>query len=586
MRSPHLQPLEYNHRQERSRSLATLEPLAQPPPASSDGRAPVLAGRYELLRTEETDASTASILAYDLRLKRWRSIRVARPGDDKAASRLIALAQRAAQLEHPNLERVIDVGRDGPLSFVVRDRFVGSLAQHLTKRGAVPAAWAVRVVTRCAEGLAWAHPRGIVHGHPRPEVVVFAEGGESILTRFGQRALLRDNEETRAGVDWAHLAPELRQYWEPDEATDQFALGALLYTMLAGHHSADLFYAEAYEGLLEPVPKPLRAIVVRACAFEPSERYPGVGELQTVLTRAMRSLPAEEGPPPWLDITQDFPVRGDVPDADGIIEELREILGGPPASARARPVDDRHTHSTIDPETADPGPAYVEPSAPPMGPPLGAELYELAASPVGGARRSRGGSEDSLPDYLVGVEQPAPEPSPRPALEGPPPPSLPGGFDPAPPWIEHSQSSAPAPVRSVVGRDLALPREELDDGWTIGETIVRGLATAAVLVVLVLGAGGVALYVTQQATSADASLVEAVLAEEAALSSWTTQDPRLEKLLHQFHDAPPELRASVASDFVREAVERADQAPGMVPTEVDLALRRLRREREAWALSQ
>jgi len=287
-----------------------------------------LAGRYELLRTQATDANTASLLAWDTRLKAWRSIRVARPGDDAASRRMLAVAQWAAKLEHPALERVIDVGTDGTVVFVVRDRLLGSVSDHIRRRGAVPPEWALNVVTRCAEGLTWAHPRGIVHGHPRPDVVQFSEDGSAVLTSFGQRAVLRDTPETRAGADWAHLAPELRQAWQPDAATDVYALGALLYMMVSGKPSADLFYAEAYEGLLSAIPRSLRPLLHRACAFAPTERFT-TEALYTALRKAQADFPPARPPAPWLESTQDFPDRNQYDGMDAILTEIAPHLDTP-----------------------------------------------------------------------------------------------------------------------------------------------------------------------------------------------------------------------------------------------------------------
>ncbi|MEM6927917.1 MAG: protein kinase, partial [Myxococcota bacterium] len=330
-----------------------------------------LAARYELMRTQATDANTASLLAWDTRLKRWRSIRVARPGDEAASRRMLAVAQWAAKLEHPALERVIDVGTDGTVVYVVRDRLVGSVSDHLRRRGAVSAEWALQVVTRCAEGLAWAHPRGIVHGHPRPDVVQFSEDGSAVLTSFGQRAVLRDTPETRAGADWAHLAPELRQAWAPDAATDVYALGALLYMLLAGKPSADLFYAEAYEGLLSAVPRNLRPLLHRACAFAPAERM-STQELHDELRRAQGEFETPRAPAPWLDSTQDFPDRNQYDGLDAILTEIAPHLDTPQPKAAfgvlespsEPPSTSFHDEPTVPPGTVAPVGNATPPSAP------------------------------------------------------------------------------------------------------------------------------------------------------------------------------------------------------------------------------
>ncbi|MBX2796456.1 MAG: protein kinase [Myxococcales bacterium] len=491
-------------------------------------RPPLLAGRYELLRTQGTDANTASILAWDIRLKRWRSVRVARPGDATAAERMVAVAQRAAQLEHPALERVIDVGKDGAISFVVRDRFVGSVAEHLARRGAVTPAWAVRIVARCAEGLAWAHSRDIIHGHPRPDVVQFAEDGEAVLTRFGQRAHLRDDEETRAGAPWAHLAPELRQYWEPNVSTDLFALGALLYTLLAGRHASDLFYAEAYEGLLAPVPRPLRPVVTQACAFEPTERFTSARELQNALMSRMKNLAPAKEPPPWLEVTQDFPDRGVVTEMDAILQEIATALGHRPVTAQAQPID--RGDSTIDPEQ----------------PPLPAP-YTMPATPIPAPRALEASTPLGVPDY---VERVAPKPAPRAV-------------------VVNAGDSVRNRRRSIG-----------DSGLTVGQLTRFALMPMLGAMAFLGVAGGIGWYFATWETRADQRLVRAVMAEEAALGAYIVQDTELEAAWRNVLTAPADVRADYAASFVRAMKLRAEAAN--FPIEIENAIDRMDEAEHQW----
>lgn len=504
---------------------------------TSTASAPLLAGRYELLRTQETDASTAAILGWDQRLKRWRSIRVARPGDVEAGDRLIALAQRAAKLEHPNLERVIDVGRDGAIAFVVRDRFVCSVAQHLARHGPVPAGWAARAVARCAEGLAWAHPRGIVHGHPRPDVVLFAEDGEAVLTHFGQRATLRDDEETRLGAPWAHLAPELRQYWEPSPATDVFGLGALLFTMLSGHHSAELFYAEAYEGMLAQVPRALRPVVLRACAFEPRERYATAAELQQALESKLHALPEVQEPPPWLEATQEFPDRGALTDPDALIVELATELG----SGESVQGDRSEVSASSQAVTVDPTPvAQIPYSMPaPAPPPLGS----ISTEP------------EDLYVYSTGVP-----PVPR--------------------------ADAPL-VIGTAATGVRLPKPEVgpspeERARTLQRVVVAFVAGIALLCVAI----GVGFALVNYDPYQDNKFIAVVEAEWPTVSRWAGDDAELTELWQRYRAAPPDVRANAASALVEAAEEHVDRAPDNVRNTVQRAVQRMSGARQYWQSTQ
>ncbi|HHO53406.1 MAG TPA: hypothetical protein ENK18_21680 [Deltaproteobacteria bacterium] len=518
-------------------------------------RPPVLAARYELLRTQGTTRNTASILAWDTRLKRWRQIQIARPGDESAAEKLIVMAQQAARLEHPTLERVIDVGQDGPIAFVVRDRFIGSVSTQLARRGALAPEWAVEVATRCAEGLAWAHDRGIVHGHPRPEVVRFAEEGEPVLTDFGQRAKLRDNSETRAGAPWAHLAPELRQFWEPDTSTDIFALGALLYTMLAGRHAADLFYAEAYEGLLAPIPRHLRPIVIQACAYNPRERFQSAAEFHEALISRVKTLPGAKGDPPWLEITQDLPERGEIYEIDAILEEIGGALGPRPLTARADLIDDQLRDSTFDSENMD----LQEPS-------LASQVPRgLSPGPL---------IPSDAPTALNQARPPAP-PSGTPISAPPRNPIV------VPSYSEPAPSFAPARRLVTVHQDGTRGIGSRQRRYPLFKHALRlaGLAIVA-STALVAALGAAILFYSTLGPRADRALVDAVLAEQAAVNAIVVDDKELQEIWQRFDEAKDEDRARRAADFVRAIEVRAEAAP--LPVELEKAVHRLSQAEEDW----
>ncbi|MEQ1568018.1 MAG: hypothetical protein ABMA64_20430 [Myxococcota bacterium] len=303
---------------------------------------PTLQGRYRLVSTLEEGKRGTTFLGYDLRLHRWRAISV--PVDEPSSRRLALEAEILAKLEHPALERVVDLGEDGPISFVVRDRLHGSATNHLPMRPAL----AAFVVQRIADGLSHAHGRGILHGHLRPSVIRFSDDGSPVLTGFADAPKLDVTASGRLAEGWAHIAPEVRERGRPDVRAEVYSLGALLYTLVAGRHQPDLSFAEAYEGLLAPIPGALRPVILRACAHDPMLRPGDVDTFRALLGSTMERL-GSLGDLPWRpEPSPDHPPDRIVPDP--AILAILSVLGGPPAAAKAQQVDE--ISSTMDSEQA------------------------------------------------------------------------------------------------------------------------------------------------------------------------------------------------------------------------------------------
>jgi len=501
----------------------------------------VLAGRYLLVRAEDTTETSATLTGWDSRLKRWGTIQVARPGDPVAAHRMLALARRAAKLEHAALERVVDVGTDGDVSFVVRDRLVGSAADHIKRNGAISALWAVRVVARLADGLAWAHAKNVIHSHINPALVRWAADGSAVLTGFGQSGPPDTSAEARNGAPWAHLGPELRQRWRPTVATEVYALGALLYTLVVGRHSADLFYGETYEDLLNPLPRVLRPVVVRACSLEPNERYTSAAELQDALLSRLTRLNQDDAPaaPPWLDNTHSLP---DTPPPtvayDAVMADIAEALGVRSPEGEAERIDDTTSGGTLDPETGRPAP-YTMPHI----------------------RTKDPGFRDPFDNHQ-------------------------GGDLPA--YVDRTQ---PGLITRGVERVVVHERGRAHDSPTpvsrpdrriqqVKATAVAALL-AALLALLVLGGGGlVAWHLGTAGLRSDRAFIEAVSDEGTTIGAFAAGNKELEAAWFRFVDAPGDRKARAADELVGQLTTRAEAAP--VPVSTERAIGRLNRARDAW----
>jgi serine/threonine protein kinase len=155
----------------------------------------------------------------------------------------LAGIQRAAQLEHPGIVRVLGGGEVGANVFVVMELLAGTDLSRYTRAGRLlPEAAVLDVAAQIAEALAYAHHQGIVHRDVKPANVIFDPASRrAVLTDFGL-ARGPDAQATRSGVmlgSPTYMAPELLAGAVPDGRSDLYALGVLTYELLAGRPPFD-----------------------------------------------------------------------------------------------------------------------------------------------------------------------------------------------------------------------------------------------------------------------------------------------------------------------------------------------------------
>jgi tetratricopeptide (TPR) repeat protein len=149
-------------------------------------------------------------------------------------------AEAAAQLDHPGIVRIYEVGqRDGQHFFSMSYVAGGSLAASV-KDGPLPPREAAALVRMVAEAVAYAHGRGIIHRDLKPANILLDEGGRPQVTDFGlAKRLEADNQLTSTGQVMgtpSYMPPEQAQgrVQEVGPASDVYALGAVLYSLLTG----------------------------------------------------------------------------------------------------------------------------------------------------------------------------------------------------------------------------------------------------------------------------------------------------------------------------------------------------------------
>jgi hypothetical protein len=406
--------------------------MAEPRPADR-----VLGGRYRLRSRLAAGGMGTVWAAEDLVLGREVAVKLL--GEALACDRLAALrlrreARAAGRLVHPGIARVLDLGEDGGRPYLVMELLHGeSLAARLARAGPLAPAEAVRVVAAAADAVAAAHRAGIVHRDVKPGNVFVTSGGDVKLLDFGIASAAGDTAVT-GGVllgTAAYLAPERVLGHDATPAADVYALGVLLYELLAGRPpfagDTDTALAMAHvhahpaplRSVAPQVPPALAAACEHALAKDPAARPPAAAALAALLRSTVapaptpaprRPGPATAGSPtavlppaPALDATPPVPspaptagaaapvhrraaIRG-VRRTRGAATAARRVGGGthaPGGAARSR-AEPRHPP----PERPRTGPVG-RPGAgrqPDAGEPAGAGRRPDASGPPGAVRR-------------------------------------------------------------------------------------------------------------------------------------------------------------------------------------------------------
>ncbi|HET7738470.1 MAG TPA: protein kinase, partial [Tepidiformaceae bacterium] len=190
-----------------------------------------------------------------------------------------------------------------------------SLRQVLEARGPIPEAEVLRIGAQIAGALEYAHRQGVVHNDVKPENIIVTDSGVAKVTDFGvaetvTRTLSPEDARALLGTI-AYLAPEVMQGATPDARADVYSLGLTLYELLAGRlpFVGSSAAAIASQRLAAPAP-PVRtfaagvsgrtdALLSRAIAFLPGERYEDAGALRKALEEAAGALgrPTATQPP-------------------------------------------------------------------------------------------------------------------------------------------------------------------------------------------------------------------------------------------------------------------------------------------------
>ena len=275
-------------------------------------------------------------------------------GDDSGA--FLNEARTIANLVHPNIVRVLDFGIEANIPFLVMDYAPYGTLRNLFPKGiAQPAAKLVPYVKQVASALQYAHDRMLVHRDIKPENMLVGRNGEVLLSDFGIATAAKSSRSqnvAEAAGTVLYMAPEQLQ-GRPRAASDQYALGIVVYEWLSGTAPFQGMFSEVASQHLFTAPAPLHlkvlsispaleVVVVKALAKEPHERYGSVAEFAEAFERACN--PASSSPTaPALPISS--------PDVNHTLPMLTQAViptaaNTPPAHTPCTDVDRTHHHNS------------------------------------------------------------------------------------------------------------------------------------------------------------------------------------------------------------------------------------------------
>ncbi|MEV0359881.1 serine/threonine-protein kinase [Nocardia sp. NPDC050697] len=275
---------------------------------------------YRVLRRLGAGGMGAVYLAQHPRLPRRDALKVLDPGlgaDPEFRARFEREADLAARLEHPNVVAVYDRGAEGAVLWIAMRYVDGVDAAELIRRGPaeLPPLRAARIVAAAARGLDAAHRRDLLHRDVKPANIMVAaddEGNDVVrLTDFGiARPLDAPTSLTGTGsvlATVAYAAPELLTGGPVDRRADVYSLGCTLFELLTGSKpfgalppaaamAAQLFEPPPRASALNPaLPPAVDAVIVKAMAKEPGERFGSCGALAEAALLVLGAEGASDG---------------------------------------------------------------------------------------------------------------------------------------------------------------------------------------------------------------------------------------------------------------------------------------------------
>lgn len=283
-----------------------------------------LNGRYKLLEQAGSGGMATVYKAQDLMLRRLVAVKMLHEsltGDEDFLRRFQREAHAAANLSHPNIVTVHDIGQDEGLHsyrhYIVMEYVKGQTLKVLireqvaTIRQPLSVEQALNLGIQVSAGIGYAHRAGLVHCDVKPQNVLVSPDRRVKVADFGIARAMSEASLQTGSLLWGtphYFAPEQAAGEPTTPASDVYAIGIILFEMLTGRlpFEAETLPALALKHMHEPpplltelnpaVPPQLAQIVKKVLSKEPAGRYRTAGQLERILRSYQESSQQETGP--------------------------------------------------------------------------------------------------------------------------------------------------------------------------------------------------------------------------------------------------------------------------------------------------
>ena len=284
--------------------------------------APRRFGRYEIVGKLGEGAMGVVHRARDTALGRVVALKMlsAELGDDEEiAQRFRREAEAIGQLHHPHIVTVFDLGEFEGHAFMAMELLEGEdLRALISRAGEIPLPDRVRIMAQVAEGLGYAHTRGVVHRDVKPANIMVTTSGQVKLLDFGLARVVDRETITRRGMILGtpdYMSPEQAMGKPADQRSDIFSAGAVFYELLTGQKpfSGRTLHSVLFQIISEDpdpiltqnpeVPARLAQVAHRMLAKDPEKRHPSMDDVAAELwaihgalrrSRSRSALPPRE----------------------------------------------------------------------------------------------------------------------------------------------------------------------------------------------------------------------------------------------------------------------------------------------------
>jgi serine/threonine protein kinase len=326
-------------------------------------------GNYRLERLLGRGGFAEVYLGHHLRLGRPAAIKVLHAYlAEKEVDTFQQEAQVIASLDHPQILRIFDFDVQHGVPFLVMDYLPnGTLRQRHRRGEQVPLPTVVAYVKQVAEALHYAHEQRLIHRDVKPENLLIGRRNEVVLSDFGIAAIAHSTSSMTAQASMGtvpYMAPEQIQE-HPRPASDQYALGIIVYEWLSGELPFTGSFTEIFAKHLMTLPPPLRQkvpalsaeveqVVLTALEKEPRQRFGSIQAFATALEQASQ-VPQQ---PAGVAVEEAVFPQPPSPHPSSPLPPA--MLAAP---ARATPTDfETPPEQTLEPAVAAPSPAPIPPS--------------------------------------------------------------------------------------------------------------------------------------------------------------------------------------------------------------------------------